>query len=95
MGVTQILFTGKQALLAQQRAIHVAGQNIANLNTPGYSRERPHFVPQETSLSGVFQFGVSVDQVTRVFDQFITHQVNVATTNFASDQTQADLLQHV
>ena len=95
MGVTQILDTGKQALLAQQKAIQVAGQNISNVNTPGYSRQRANFVAAETSQSGQFGFGVSVDEVSRVFNHFITNQVNVATTNFSSAQAQADHLSQV
>jgi flagellar hook-associated protein 1 FlgK len=95
MGVTQILDTGKQALIAQQKGIQVAGQNISNVNTPGYSRERAHFVAAETSQSGQFNFGVSVDEVTRVFNHFLTNQVNVATTNFSSAQAQSDQLRQV
>jgi flagellar hook-associated protein 1 FlgK len=95
MGVTTILDTAKQALFAQQRAIQVVGQNIANVNTPGYSRERPVFLPTRPAVSGVLKFGVSVDQVTRAFDHFIAGQVNLAATTFSSTQTQADLLSQV
>lgn len=95
MGVTQILDTGKQALLAQQKAIHIAGHNISNVNTPGYSRERPRFAPVESSGSGILQFGVSVDEVTRVFDHFVMNQVNTAATNFSSSRTQSELLGQV
>jgi flagellar hook-associated protein 1 FlgK len=95
MGVTTILDTAKQALLAQQNAIKVVGQNIANVNTPGYSRERPVFLPTRPSPNEMFRFGVSVDQVTRVFDQFITGQVNTAMAKFSSTQAQADLLSQV
>ncbi len=35
-----VLSVGTSALLAQQRAINVTGNNIANVNTPGYSRQR-------------------------------------------------------
>jgi flagellar hook-associated protein 1 FlgK len=95
MGVTAILDSAKQALFAQQRALQVVGQNIANVNTPGYSRERPEFVPAGPSRSGVLHYGVSVEQVTRVYERFITSQVNTATAQFSSTQTQADLLRQV
>jgi flagellar hook-associated protein 1 FlgK len=95
MGVETILNTGKQALFAQQKAIQVVGNNIANVNTPGYSRERPIFLPARSSYSGVAKFGVAVDQVTRAFDHFISGQVNSATTNYSGTQTQADLLDQV
>ena len=35
-----VLSAGTSALLAQQRAINVTGNNIANVNTPGYARQR-------------------------------------------------------
>lgn len=87
-----ILSTGQQALLAQQTALQVAGHNIANVNTPGYSRERAVFTSAATSTANVLRSGVSVDEVTRAYDRFITSQVNVASSNFQSTQTQADLL---
>jgi flagellar hook-associated protein 1 FlgK len=92
MSTAAILDTAKQALFAQQRALHVVGQNIANVNTPGYSRERPEFVATGPARSGVVQFGVSVDQVTRAYDRFVTGQVNTATARFSSTQSQADYL---
>jgi flagellar hook-associated protein 1 FlgK len=88
-----ILSTGEQALRAQQRAIQVVGQNIANVNTPGYSRERPTFVPAQTAFGAdVMRSGVSVSEVTRAYDRFITTQVNVASANLHSSQEQSDLL---
>ena len=35
-----ILNMAGNALLAHQQAINVAGNNIANVNTPGFSRQR-------------------------------------------------------
>jgi flagellar hook-associated protein 1 FlgK len=43
----------------------------------------------------VINNGVSVDQVTRVYDRFVTGQVNTATAQFSSTQTQADFLGQV
>ena len=68
------------------------GQNIANVNTPGYSRERAEFVSAPTSLTTILRSGVHVDEVTRAYDRFITTQVNVASSNFKSTRTQSDLL---
>jgi flagellar hook-associated protein 1 len=87
-----ILSTGQQALLAQQTALQVTGQNIANVNTPGYSRERAEFVSTPTSLTTALRSGVHVDAVTRAYDRFVTAQINVANSNLQSTRTQADLL---
>lgn len=38
-GILNLLSIGKSALLAGQRALSVTGQNIANVNTPGYTRQ--------------------------------------------------------
>jgi len=90
-----ILSTGKQALLAQQTALQVTGQNIANVNTPGYSREHPEFVSTPNSITTALRSGVTVDEVARAYDRFVTTQINVASSNLQSTQTQADLLGQV
>jgi flagellar hook-associated protein 1 FlgK len=96
MGISSILSTGQQALQAQQKALQVVGQNIANVNTPGYSRERAVFVSTPTALHGsVLRTGVSVAQVERVFDRFVATQIHLATANLQSSQEQADLLKQV
>lgn len=90
-----ILYTGQKALQAHQTALQITGQNIANVNTPGYSRERPVLLSAPTSLSTALQTGVSVDEITRAYDRFVTTQVNVASSNLRSTQAQADLLGHI
>jgi flagellar hook-associated protein 1 FlgK len=87
-----ILFTGQQALQAQQTALQVTGQNIANANTPGYTRERAELVATPSSLTNILRSGVSVEEVTRAYDRFVTTQINMASSNQQSTQTQADLL---
>ena len=34
--------TAQLGMAASQRALDVVGQNITNINTPGYTRQRPH-----------------------------------------------------
>lgn len=68
---------GIGALRAHQQGIAVSGQNIANVNTPGYSRQR---VVLETNIpfiaeSGQMQAGVHVDSIERIHDRFIEGQV--------------------
>src|SRR5689334_15965742 len=92
MGVGAILDTAKQALFAQQKALQVVGQNIANVNTPGDSRDNTVLLPAGPSHSDVMRSGVSVDEVTRVYNRFVTAQVNTATSRAASTQTQSDYL---
>jgi flagellar hook-associated protein 1 len=90
-----ILFTGQQALLAHQTALQVTGQNIANANTPGYSRERAELVSALSSHTNILRSGVNVEEITRAYDRFITTQVTVASSNLKSTQTQSDLMGQV
>jgi flagellar hook-associated protein 1 FlgK len=87
-----ILFTGQQALQAHQTALQVTGQNIANANTPGYSRERAELVSAPSASTELLRSGVHVEEITRAYDRFITTQVTVASSNLKSTQTQSDLL---
>ena len=41
--------TSKRALFTQQAAINTTGHNIANANTPGYSRQRVNLVATRPS----------------------------------------------
>ena len=66
------------ALWAQRRALDVTGQNIANVNTEGYSRQRVDLqalggsvVPAFFSTSNGIGGGVSADDVIRIRDAFL------------------------
>ena len=64
---------GLSSLLAQQKAIDVVSQNIANVNTPGYSRQTAQLassVPER--LAGRdFGTGVNVANVSRSLDPIL------------------------
>jgi flagellar hook-associated protein 1 FlgK len=90
-----ILGTGQQALLAHQTALQVTGQNIANANTPGYSRERAELVSAPSSSTRIMRSGVHVEEITRAYDRFVTAQVAVASSHLKDTQTQSDLLGQV
>ena len=49
-----------QSLLAQQGALEVVANNIANANTPGYSREVPIFEESPPVLNGNTMVGTGV-----------------------------------
>lgn len=71
-----LLSTAKKALLANQKTIDTIGQNIANINTPGYSRQR---VVQQASLPisdalGSYGTGVEVIRLERVRDAALDSQ---------------------
>nr|WP_221203555.1 flagellar hook-associated protein FlgK [Modestobacter versicolor] len=70
--------TARTALWAQQRGMDVTGQNIANVNTVGYSRQRAELqsvggnaVPALYAISDQVGGGVNADQVIRIRDAFL------------------------
>jgi flagellar hook-associated protein 1 FlgK len=72
-----ILNTAKVGLLAQQLAIEVTGQNIANVQTEGYSRQEVSFEalnPRSFSM-GQLGTGVRVVGVERSHDKFLFSQI--------------------
>ena len=66
------------ALLAHQKAINVTGNNIANVNTPGYSRQKLLLETREPVQSsiGLMGNGLEADSVERVYDRFLGVQIN-------------------
>lgn len=69
-----LLNLGKNATLAHQRSLQITGNNIANVNTPGYVRERPVY----TEAS--FGPGLNRMEVERLVDQFTQRQVRIDTS---------------
>ena len=72
------LNTATTSLWAQRRALDVTGQNIANVNTDGYSRQRVDLralggsaVPAFYSTSTGIGSGVSAEDVIRIRDAFL------------------------
>ena len=61
-GLSTSLLIGVQALEANQGALNATSNNIANANTPGYTREVAQFSENQESLTGgtVIGGGVSV-----------------------------------
>lgn len=86
-----LLGIGISGLKAQQTALTVTGHNIANAGTEGYSRQTVNFnenTPQFTG--GVWTGnGVSVDSIQRVYDEFLTKQMQRDTSTFNEFDTLA------
>lgn len=84
-----LLNLGTSALLANQAALQTAGNNIANVHTPGYSRQSVVVQQVEGQYSGAGYIGkgVAVTTVMRNYDAFLTSQSNLATAQLASDST--------
>lgn len=82
--MTGLLTTSLSGLLAAQRAMETTQNNIANVNTEGYSRQRVEQVsmPDQLSGNGYIGQGVNVANIKRSYDQFVTKQLNASTSAF-------------
>ena len=92
-----LLNVGTRALQANQVALQTAGNNIANVNVPGYSRQRVvlETVPGQFSASGYVGQGVSVQTIQRNFSEFLTRQSTLAASTQSADATRSDKLRQL
>ncbi len=76
-GISFVLNLARGALSAQQQGIAVTAHNIANVNTPGYSRQRANFenLASDTNSRIKLGYGVVVDSVSQYYDRFITQNL--------------------
>ncbi|NEK57842.1 flagellar hook-associated protein FlgK [Geodermatophilus sabuli] len=84
------LNTATTALWAQRRGLDVTGQNIANVNTEGYSRQRAELramggtgVAAFYSVSPATSGGVKVEDVIRIRDSFLEGRGHLELGNHA------------
>jgi len=77
MSILSTLFIGREALNAQQQAIQTTGHNIANVNTPGFSRQRVELSSATPVTLGRISFGqgVKVDGIRSVVSNFFDTQL--------------------
>lgn len=68
---------GKNSIMAQQSVFSIIGHNIANVNTPGYSRQVVDLENVRPSVIGLKDGGRGVDLIgiRSIRDQFIDNQI--------------------
>jgi flagellar hook-associated protein 1 len=86
MSINLLMDIGSSALTAQRIALEVTGENVTNVNTPGYSRQSAVLTPGvSTVVNGLtLGGGVAVDTIQRSYDSFLQGQL--ADANAASGQ---------
>ena len=89
MSLSSSIQMASAALQANDIALQVVGQNIANANTPGYLRETANFIPGPSQTNGalVQGTGVQVLSITQQVDNFLESQLRNANSNQASADT--------
>jgi flagellar hook-associated protein 1 len=98
----QGLQTALSGLLAEQQALDTTGNNIANANTEGYTRQtvvlgtnRPIDIPATSSLTGQgaqLGTGVSVETITRIRNAYLDAQYRSQNTALSGATTQSEEL---
>lgn len=95
--MADLLNIGTSGLLAFQNALTTTSHNISNVNTDGYSRQRVDLTTRNPQLSGAGYFGtgVNVQNVARMYDQFLTDQVRIQTASNSQVSTYYDLASRI
>jgi flagellar hook-associated protein 1 FlgK len=99
----QGLQTALSGLLAEQQALDVAGHNIANANTEGYSRQtvvmetnQAIAVPSLSAITGEgaqLGTGVTVETYTRIRNAYLDAQYRTQNSALSGAATQAEALE--
>ena len=89
--MADILNTSVSGLLAFQQALDVTSNNIANSATPGYSVETPNLVesPGQQTAGGYVGSGVTVNGISRTYDELLAQQVRSSQASYSSLNTLA------
>ena len=88
---------GRNSLLAQQLGLSVTGNNVANVNTPGYSRQQVELETSPSLITSIGEIGTGVDvkTVSSVRDRFVELRVSQGTQDQSREQALSDVLQQV
>jgi flagellar hook-associated protein 1 FlgK len=95
VALSPILSIAQRALLANETALEVTSNNVANVNTPGYSRQAPEFTNTQPILNSAGVFigtGVTVRRVIQVVDDLLDKQILRTQTTAKEHATLRDRL---
>ena len=92
--MSALLNIGVRSLMANQAVLQITGHNIANANTPGYSRQIVNLesVAGGRTVSGYMGQGVNVASVQRAHSSVLTVQTAAAKAEYAADAKRAEKL---
>ncbi|MEO8154761.1 MAG: flagellar hook-associated protein FlgK [Rhizobacter sp.] len=94
MGTSTLMGIGTRAMFANFAALQTTGNNIANANTQGYSRQEAQLATANGQYTGAgfFGQGVNVTTVARSYDRFLTTQAAATNSAASADKARADQL---
>jgi flagellar hook-associated protein 1 FlgK len=90
MSILSTLSIGVQAMLVQQKAIQTTGHNLANVNTPGFSRQRAEVSSAFPLVAAGVSLGqgVGIDGIRSVMDNFL--EIELLSLNSTLGFTEAE-----
>ena len=94
MSSSALMTIGMRAMFADYASMQTTGHNIANANTPGYSRQTVNLATSGGQFSGAgfFGKGVDVSSVQRASNKFLTMQAQAANSMASMDDARASQL---
>ena len=87
MSLTQALTTALSGLQVNQASISMVASNVANADTPGYTRK----VVNQVSIGGSSSIGVRVSDIQRQIDLYIQRQLRVENAGASYADTRAQM----
>ncbi len=93
-GIRNVIDIAKGALFAHQKAMTVTGHNIANVNTPGYTRQRVVLGANSPNSASRLKVGMGVraETVVQYTDQFINRNIHQKTSLLKEFETKTSIL---
>jgi len=97
MSSSALMSIGTRAMFANYASMQTTGHNIANAQTPGYSRQTVQLQTSGGQSTGAGFYGKGVDVVTvkRASDAFLETQSQVASSMAAMDEARSTNLQQL
>ncbi len=94
MSLTAAIQIGRSALVSSQVGIQVAGNNLANAATPGYSRQVLGLTPTRDQILSNYTAGrgVSIERIQRQVDEALEARLRAGLADEASAATRLDVL---
>ncbi len=92
-----LLEISKRGLLASRTAMDVIGNNIANADTPGYSRQRMDATPSPGYRHNgmTIGLGVTIQEIQRLHDTNLDSQIRDKQSEIGSKQEQQKIYQQI
>jgi flagellar hook-associated protein 1 len=97
MGISDIFNIGSSGVTAARIALEVAGENIANVNTEGYSRQQVVMTNSPVTTSNGFALGtgVQIQAVQRTYDGMLQQQMVNSNSSYQQSLTKQSALEQI